>query len=161
MWLVEGFEKPSTHNLTSKYCSIKYFTLTVSIVHNFCSLLFLLEVLVCVSFFSWELMFIFWTYVTSEWYFQLFQVKVKVAESCPTLCDPMGYTVHGILQVRMLEWVAFPFSRGSSQARSPALQVDSWPAEPAGKPVHGQVKFRPLLYSLMRKSSSHRGCYNL
>ena len=34
-----------------------------------------------------------------------------------TLCDPMGYTVHGILQARILEWVAFPFSRGSSQPR--------------------------------------------
>ena len=43
--------------------------------------------------------------------------KVKVAQLCPTLCDPMGYTVHGILQGRMLEWVAFPFSRGSSQTR--------------------------------------------
>ena len=37
---------------------------------------------------------------------------VKVAQSCPTLCDPMDYTVHGILQARTLEWVAFPFSRG-------------------------------------------------
>ena len=36
---------------------------------------------------------------------------------CPTLCDPMDYTVHGILQVRILEWVASPFSRGSSQSR--------------------------------------------
>ena len=33
------------------------------------------------------------------------------------LCDPMDYTVHGILQARILEWVAFPFSRGSSQPR--------------------------------------------
>ena len=33
------------------------------------------------------------------------------------LYDPMAYTVHGILQVRILEWVAFPFSRGSSQSR--------------------------------------------
>ena len=33
------------------------------------------------------------------------------------LCDPMDYTVHGNLQVRILEWVAFPFSRGSSQPR--------------------------------------------
>ena len=40
---------------------------------------------------------------------------VKVTQSCPTLCDPMDYTVHGILQARLLEWVAFPFSRGSSQ----------------------------------------------
>ena len=45
------------------------------------------------------------------------KVKVKVAQSCPTLCDPMDYTVHGILQARILEWVAFPFFRGSSQPR--------------------------------------------
>ena len=43
--------------------------------------------------------------------------KVKVAQSCPTLCDPMDYVVHGILQARILEWVAFSFSRGSSQPR--------------------------------------------
>ena len=46
-----------------------------------------------------------------------FILKVKVAQSCSTLCDPMDYTVHGILQVRILEWVAFPFSRGSFQPR--------------------------------------------
>ena len=40
------------------------------------------------------------------------RVKVKVA-----LCDSMDYTVHGILQARKLEWIAFPFSRGSSQPR--------------------------------------------
>ena len=45
------------------------------------------------------------------------KVKVKFALLCPTLFDPMGYTVHGILQARILEWVAFPFSRGSSQPR--------------------------------------------
>ena len=45
----------------------------------------------------------------SEW--------VKVTQSCLTLCDPMDYTVHGILQARILEWVAFPFSRRSSQLR--------------------------------------------
>ena len=44
------------------------------------------------------------------------KVKVKVTQSCP-LCDPMDYTVHGILQARILEWVAFLFSRGSSQLR--------------------------------------------
>ena len=43
--------------------------------------------------------------------------EVKVVQSCPTLCDPMDYTVPGILQARILEWVAFPFSRGSSQPR--------------------------------------------
>ena len=64
--------------------------------------------------------------------------QVKVAQLCPTLCDPMDYTVHEILQARILEWVAFPFSRGSSQPRDqtrfPALQADSLPAEPQGKP---------------------------
>ena len=41
-------------------------------------------------------------------------MKVKVAQSCLTLCDPRDYTVHGILQTRILQWVAVPFSRGSS-----------------------------------------------
>ena len=45
-------------------------------------------------------------------------VKVKVAQSCPALCDPMDCTVHGILQARILEWVAFPLSRGSTQPRA-------------------------------------------
>ena len=45
------------------------------------------------------------------------KVKVKVAQSCPTLCDPMDYTGHGILQARILEWVAFPFAGGPSQPR--------------------------------------------
>ena len=40
--------------------------------------------------------------------------QVKVSQ-CPTLCDPTVYTVHGILQARILKWVAFPFSKGSSQ----------------------------------------------
>ena len=39
-------------------------------------------------------------------------VKVKIAQSSPTLCDPMDYTVYGILQARILEWVAVTFSRG-------------------------------------------------
>ena len=39
------------------------------------------------------------------------RMKVKVAQSCPTLCDPMDYTVHEILQARILEWVTVPFSR--------------------------------------------------
>ena len=37
---------------------------------------------------------------------------------CLTLCDPMDYTVQGILQARILEWVAFPSSRGTSQPRN-------------------------------------------
>ena len=50
------------------------------------------------------------------------KVKVLVAQSCPTLCDPMdcsppGSSVSGMLQARILEWVAMPSSRGSSQCR--------------------------------------------
>ena len=44
-------------------------------------------------------------------------VKVKVAQSYPTFHNPIDYTVHGILQARILEWVAFSFSRGSFQPR--------------------------------------------
>ena len=74
----------------------------------------------------------------------LVKVKVLVAQSCLALCNPMDYnqpgsSVHGILQPRMLRWVAIPFSRGSSpprkRARSPELQADSLPSEPPGKPT--------------------------
>ena len=51
----------------------------------------------------------------------------------------MDYTFHGILQSRILELVAFPFSRGlpspGTEPRSPSLQVDSLSAEPPGKPI--------------------------
>ena len=64
---------------------------------------------------------------------------MNVAQSCPTICDPMDYTVYGIPQARILEWVAIPFSRGSSQSRdsnqSHVLQVDSLSAESLGKPI--------------------------
>ena len=51
---------------------------------------------------------------------------VLVAQSCLSLCDPMdcsptGFSVHGILQARILEWVAIPFSRGSSWPRDQTL----------------------------------------
>src|SRR5574341_126670 len=51
------------------------------------------------------------------------RVKVKVAQYCPTLCDLRNYRVHGILQARILEWVAFPFSRGifPTQGSNPGL----------------------------------------
>ena len=67
---------------------------------------------------------------------------------CLILWDPMdcrspGSSVHGILQVRILEWVPRPFSRGSSWPRdriaSPALQVDSLPTEPPGKPYRKHI----------------------
>ena len=81
---------------------------------------------------------------TSRW------SEMKIIQSGLTLSDPMDYIVHGIIQARILEWVAIPFSKGSSQQRdwteprsftlqvdslpSPALQADSLPAELSGKP---------------------------
>ena len=42
---------------------------------------------------------------------------VKITQLCPTLCDPMDHVVHGILQARILEWVAIPISRWFYQPR--------------------------------------------
>ena len=70
------------------------------------------------------------------------------AQPCPTLCDPMGCSlpassVHGILQARILEWVAMPSSRRSPypwfKPASPAFQADSLPAEQQGKPKKSGV----------------------
>ena len=61
---------------------------------------------------------------------QIMEVKVLVAQSCPTRCDPMDYSppgssVHGILQARILGWVSIPFSRGPPnpgiEPRSPVV----------------------------------------
>ena len=65
------------------------------------------------------------------------------AQLCLTLCDPMDYTVHGILQERILEYVAFPFSGDlpytGIEPRSPTLQAEFLPAEPQGKPKNTGV----------------------
>ena len=88
-------------------------------------------------------------------------LKVKVAQSCPTLCNTMDYTVHGILQARILEWVAFPFSRGSSNSgiepRPPGLQADSLPAEPQGKPRNtgvGSLSFLQWIFPTQESNGS-------
>ena len=66
------------------------------------------------------------------------KVKVKVGQSCPVLCDPMDYRVHGILQARILEWVDFlspgDLPNPGIEPRSPTLQADSLPYKPPGKP---------------------------
>ena len=56
-------------------------------------------------------------FLTGEQRSHTLHVKVKITQSCSALWDSMGYRVCGILQARILERVAFPFSRGSSQAR--------------------------------------------
>ena len=94
-------------------------------------------------------------------------VCMLVTQSCPTLCDPMdcsppGFSVRGILQIRILEyWVAIPFSRGFSRPRdrpgSPELQADYLPYEPTRNifPLFGrqqsQVEMRiALIYNSRR-----------
>ena len=89
------------------------------------------------------------------------KVKVKVAQSCLTLCNPIDYTVHGILQARILECVAFPSSRVSSQPgiepRSPTSQVDSLPAEPQRKPKNTGVGSLSLLQGIFPTQESNQG----
>ena len=87
----------------------------------------------------------------------VFQVKVKVAQSCPTLCDPMDYTVHEIPHARIVEWVAFPSSKGSSQPRSPTLQAGSSPTEPPGKPRNTGVGSLSLLQWIFPTQESNGG----
>ena len=79
---------------------------------------------------------------------------VKVAQWCLTLCDLMDYTVHGILQARILEWEAFPFSKASSQPRD-RTQVPRiagrfffLPAKPQGKPKNTGVGSLSLLQQI-------------
>ena len=62
----------------------------------------------------WGYFLVFYTFCESEW--------VKFDQSCLTVCDPMDHSlpgsfVHGILKARILEWVAIPFSSGTSQPR--------------------------------------------
>ena len=65
------------------------------------------------------------------------KVKVKAAQLCPTLCEPMDFTDHGILQARVLEWVipsSVDLPDPGIKPGSPALQADSLPTELLGKP---------------------------
>ena len=89
------------------------------------------------------------------------EVICFVAQSCPTLCDPMSRGAwQGILQARILEWVAMPSSKGSSQPSnqtlSPALQADSLPYEPAGKPKNTGVGSLSLLEGIFLSQESNQ-----
>ena len=78
-----------------------------------------------------------------EYALELFGGGGLVTKSCPTFCDPMdyslpGFSVHGIAQARILEWVDISFSRGSSQSRDQTqvstLQTGSLPLSHKGRP---------------------------
>ena len=98
--------------------------------------------------FSTSLLMIFSFFISV--YFR-YKVKLKVALSCLTVCDPMDYTDHGIFQARILEWVAFPFSRGSSQPRD-QTQVShiagrfftSWDTRETPFIIKKQITFKEL-----------------
>ena len=89
-----------------------------------------------------------------EWgkYIQGACMLAKSLQSCPTLCDPMdcsptGFSDHGTLQARTLEWIAMPSSRGSSRPRDRApvsRQADSLPLAPPEKSI-AKVHFSILL----------------
>ena len=87
--------------------------------------------------------------------------NVKVTQSCLTLCDPMDYTVQGILQDRILEWQPFLSSGDlSNQESNPGLlhqQVDSLPSEPPGKPKKTGVGSLSLLQRIFLTQESNRG----
>ena len=85
-------------------------------------------------------------------------MKVKLTQSCLTLWNPVDME---FLQDRILEWVAFPFSREYSQprikSRSPTLQVDSLPAEPQGKHKNTGVGSLSLLQVIFPTQESNQG----
>ena len=81
------------------------------------------------------------------------QKQLSESESCSVMSNYLQpHGLYRILQAKILEWIAFPFSRGSSQlrdqTRSPALQVDSLPAEPQGKPKNTGVCSHSLLQQI-------------
>ena len=88
-------------------------------------------------------------------------IRMKVAQSCPTICNPMDYTVHGIFQARILEWVTFPFSRVSSQPKDQTqvsrVVANSLPAEPQGKPKKTGVGSLSLLQGIFPTQESNWG----
>ena len=85
-------------------------------------------------------------------------MKVKVPQSCPTLCDPMNYTVHGILQAEILEWVTIPFSRGSSQPRDQthiSCTAGGFFTRWATREVRWRLTFKPLCQKNEELNSNH------
>ena len=95
-------------------------------------------------------------------------IAFKVTQSCSSLCNPMDYTVHGILQARTLEWVAIPFSRGSSQP-SDWIQVShiadrfftSWAT---GKPKNigvGSLSLLQWIFPTQESNWGHLHCRHI
>ena len=92
--------------------------------------------------------------------YTVYKVKMKVAQLCLTLCNPMDSTVHEILQARILEWVAFPrgdLPNPGIKSRSPTLHMDSLPAEPQGKPKNTGMSSLSLLQWIFPTQELNQG----
>ena len=88
----------------------------------------------------------------------------KSLQSGPTHCDamdhsPPGSSVHGILQARILEWVAVPFSRGSSRPRDQTWvsRITFLPSKPPGKPMNTGVGNLSLVQEIFRTQELNWG----
>ena len=94
--------------------------------------------------------------ILSEW--------VKVAQSCPTLCDPMGYAVHEILQARIIEW-ALSLLQGifPTQGWNPGLQHCRWilyQLSHQGSPLLGILLSQMEYHSVTKKEWNNPICCN-
>ena len=92
-------------------------------------------------------------YRCTSWTIKKAESESEVAQSCPTLCDPVdcslpGSSVHGIFQARILEWVAISFSRGSSRPRDRTLVSSSLSGSSSFSPA-GMASFACLLQTLL------------
>ena len=86
-------------------------------------------------------------------------IKWKSLSHIRLFATPSTYTAHEILQARILEWVAFPFSRGSSQPRywtQVSLTAYSFPAKPQGKPKNTGVGDLSLLQQIFQTQESNQ-----
>ena len=99
-------------------------------------------------------------------YYAVESMKVLVARLCPALCDLMDYSlpgssVYGILQTRILEWVAIPFSRRSSRPRD-QTQVSCntgrfFTTEPPRKPLSQQIWGIKVFWTIFKGSTCSKG----
>ena len=130
----------------SREAIFENYLMNFSLFNNIGNVRLLVNLILCIS-----LLKIIFTFV-----FCYLSCEVKVAQSCPTLCDPMDYIFHGILQARILEWITFPFSRDLSnpaiKPRSPTLQADSLLESHKGSP--GILEW--IAYPFYRGSSQPR-----
>ena len=123
-WSHEGLGRGARSEKTWKFYALSaYLVLDISSqIIAYCIILYYI-VLYCIILYYIVLYSLLYCIIAYWW-----EVKMLVSQLCPTLCDPWtvvptpphpppGSSVHGILQARILEWVAIPFSRGSSQLK--------------------------------------------